>query len=168
MTTREKRKLVEKVAALAFSKKEKDWFWKLITKPMKDWSDDEIVILTVLYDAHYIPLFSCGGIDICNAENAKNIWRLKFNAAREKVNNIFYPRSSSTILPLSPTTEEQLKVKPEPFVFPPLPPSPVIREQTKVKPEPLVLPPLPPSPEIKVPKQILKAILIPHSETVIQ
>lgn len=89
MTTKEKRNLAEKVAGLPLSKKERNWFLKLTAKSMKDWNKNEIGILSLLYDAHHIPTFSVGGLSISNDDTAENLWRKKFKAANEMLNELF-------------------------------------------------------------------------------
>jgi hypothetical protein len=91
MTTKEKRNLAEKVAYLCerLTKIEKNWFIKIMTKPMIDWTDNDIEILQLLYDGHHIQYFSIGGMNISNDDTAEKLWRIKFNTANEKLNELF-------------------------------------------------------------------------------
>ena len=91
MTTKEKRNLAEKVAGLCerLTKKEKNWFIKIMTKPMIDWTENDIEILQLLYDGHHIQYFSIGGLDISNDDTTEKLWRIKFDTANEKLKELF-------------------------------------------------------------------------------
>jgi hypothetical protein len=91
MTTKEKRNLTEKVAVLCerLTNKEKNWFIKIMTTPMKDWTDKDIEILQLLYDGHHIQNFSIGGLNISNDDTAEKLWRIKIYTANEKLKELF-------------------------------------------------------------------------------
>ncbi|HQF37287.1 MAG TPA: hypothetical protein PLL26_06660 [Candidatus Dojkabacteria bacterium] len=63
LSNKERADLVKKVSSLDFqlSKKEKNLFQKILEKGIKNWSENDIEFISLLYDLHYsIPLGVCG------------------------------------------------------------------------------------------------------------
>ncbi len=60
----EKADLIKKVSRLYLSKKEERLFQKIQEKGFKEWNDHDIEFLNSLYDLHYHPVLSIGGMDI--------------------------------------------------------------------------------------------------------
>ena len=64
ISNKEKVELIKKVCRLMLSKKEENLFQKIQEKGFKDWNDYDIEFLNLLYDLHYHPVLSIGGISI--------------------------------------------------------------------------------------------------------
>jgi len=64
ISNKEKTDLIKKVTRLCLSKKEERLFQKIQEMGFKDWNDYDIEFLNLLYDLHYHPVLSIGGIDI--------------------------------------------------------------------------------------------------------
>jgi hypothetical protein len=63
---KDKTDLIQRVSKLSLSKKEDKLIQKILVKGLKNWNDNDIEFLTLLYDLHYYPILSIGGIDISN------------------------------------------------------------------------------------------------------
>jgi len=82
ITTKEKTELIKKVSRLFLSKKENNLFQKILEKGSKNWNDNDIEFLMLLYDEHYYPILSMGGMDIYPWEQTEEIKR-EADAKRE-------------------------------------------------------------------------------------
>jgi hypothetical protein len=83
MDSKEKAELIKNVSKLSLSGKENKLFQKVIEKGSKNWNDNDIEFLTFLYDLHYNPILSIGGVDIYPWEQTVQIQR-ETKARREK------------------------------------------------------------------------------------
>ena len=63
-TDKEKTDLVKKVSKMCLSRKEQKLFEKVLEKGFKAWNEFDTEFLMLLYDIHYYPCLSAGGIDI--------------------------------------------------------------------------------------------------------
>lgn len=64
ISSKDKADLIKKVSKLMLSKKEEKLLQKIQEKGFKDWNDYDIEFLNLLYDLHYHPVLSIGGMDI--------------------------------------------------------------------------------------------------------
>jgi hypothetical protein len=63
-TDKEKMDLIKKLLRMYLSKKENILFEKNLGKGLKNWNENDVEYLALLYDIHYCPSFSIGGLDI--------------------------------------------------------------------------------------------------------
>ncbi len=75
MNSKEKTELIKKVSGLSLYSKENKLFQKILEKGMKNWNDNDIEFLRLLYDIHHYPTLSAGGIDIYPWEQTEQIRR---------------------------------------------------------------------------------------------
>jgi hypothetical protein len=83
LKNKDKQDLIKKVSKLYLSKKENNLFGKILVKGIKDWNDNDIEFLTSLYDLHYYPILSAGGMDIYPWAQTEEI-RRETEAKKEK------------------------------------------------------------------------------------
>jgi hypothetical protein len=81
--SKEKTDLIKKVSGLCLSKKENNLFQKILEKGSRNWNENDIEFLTLLYDIHYHPILSLGGMDIYPLEQTVQIKR-ETKVKREK------------------------------------------------------------------------------------
>jgi hypothetical protein len=83
ITDKEKTDLIKKLSRLCLSKKESNLFQKILEKGQRNWDKNDVEFLTLLYDIHYHPTLSIGGMDIYPWEQTVQIQR-ETKARREK------------------------------------------------------------------------------------
>lgn len=75
--------LIMKLSKLCLSKKENILFHKIVEKGTKNLNDNDLEFLRLLYDLHYHPVFSAGGMDIYPWEQAE-LLKKEVDNKREK------------------------------------------------------------------------------------
>ena len=79
---KDKLDLIKRVSDLYLTKKEENLFQKILEKGIKDWNENDIEFLMLLYDLHHIPILSVGGLDIYPYAQTEEISR-ESDAKRE-------------------------------------------------------------------------------------
>jgi hypothetical protein len=72
---KERTELIKKVSRLTLSAKEYRLFQKVLEKGFKNWNDNDIDLLRLLYDLHYYPTLCAFGVDLYPYEQTEQIRR---------------------------------------------------------------------------------------------
>lgn len=83
ITNEEKTELIRSVSRLCLSKKENNLFQKILEKGVRNWNDNDVEFLTLLYDLYYYPTLNAFGVEIYPHEQTVQIQR-ETKAKREK------------------------------------------------------------------------------------
>jgi hypothetical protein len=74
-TDKGKMDLIKKLSRMCLSKKENRLLEKILVKGLKNWNEHDVEYLALLYDIHYCPSFSIGGLDIISYSQQDEIGR---------------------------------------------------------------------------------------------